>query len=203
MLSLLAAAAAFSAPEPQYIDSWISPAIDFPQKGIQKSELVLLAIEVTVNPQGYVELCRSQILSGNPKMGPYTCKLIGFRALFRPARDLSGRKAFGVFRFHVGWWNGDGPPPTDKQQNWDFEVTAQGSPASMKPPEINRIQFAVDASGQILACDAESKEMSADLARLACGQLTQQLSIAPAKTRSGKVVPSIQDAVVHIVVGQP
>ena len=66
MLSLLAVAAAFSAPEPQYMDSWISPAIDFPQKGIPKKELVRLAIEVTVNPQGYVESCRSQILSGNP-----------------------------------------------------------------------------------------------------------------------------------------
>jgi hypothetical protein len=203
MLSLLAAAAAFSAPEPQYIDSWISPAIDFPQKGIQKNELVHLAIEVTVNPQGYVESCRSRVLSGNPSMGPYSCKLIGLRALFRPARDLSGRRVFGVFRLYAAWWKGDDPPPTDKQRSWNFEVAAQGSPASMKQPVIKRIQFAVDANGRVLACDAKSKDMSADLARLACGQLTQRFGIAPARTRSGRVVPSVQDALVHFVVGQP
>lgn len=203
MLFFLAAAAAFSAPEPQYIESWISPAIDFPQKGIQKNELVHLAIEVTVNPQGYAESCQSRVLSGNPSMGSYSCKLIGLRALFRPARDLSGRRTFGMFRLHLAWWKGDGRPPMDQQRNWNFEVATQGLPASMKQPVVKRIQFAVDANGRVLACDAESKDMSSEMAQLACGQLAKQFTVAPARTRSGRAVPSVQDALVHFVARQP
>lgn len=197
MLLLVAAVVAFTAPDPMYMDSWLSPALDFPRKGLPPNKFVKLSIELTVNPNGYMENCRSMALSGNPAMGPYTCKLIGYRAYFRPARDLSGRKSYGVYRTRVSWWNGDGSPP-DVPQTWDFEARVAALPPSLKEPVVQRIKFAVDAAGRILACGAEGNA-SAELAAQACAQLPQSFRVEPARTRSGRAVPSVQDAAVHLV----
>jgi len=197
MIYLLAAAVGFSAPVPVYLDTWISPAIDFPRKGVTPDRLHTVGAEITVNPSGYVESCRAYFVIGNPSMGPYTCRLIQLRALFQPARDANGHRTFGIYRQRMSWWMGKAKPPLEGNPDWDFVIPVSSVSPDLKLPELHRIKFEVDSAGSVSRCAADDAVEA--LGALACAQLSQKFKVEPARTRSGKAVSSIQNIVVRYV----
>jgi hypothetical protein len=200
MLPLVFAAAAFSAPESIHADSWISPAIDFPRSGVPKDTLVMNAIEVTVNRYGRPEGCRVYASIGNPKMAPYTCRLIQLRAMFKPARDESGRRAYGVYRNRLYWYLSDKRELPKVERAGDFQVPIDHAPpGEAKLPFHELIEFVVDENGQVRDCKGAGDWKDPSFASIACKQLPTRFSIAPARTRQGKAVASVQLATVEFV----
>ena len=195
MITLFAAAAAFSAPVPLDQDTWF---VDF--RGQPKGgPFTVIASEITVNQYGYVEGCRAQVVVGMPAWAPFTCTLIKRRARFQPAR-MAGRRTFGVFRLRTVWSQG-GPLPKDRP-TWDFVIPLSTGPIDVEPSTLNKVAFAVDANGRIQECHASGDWKRPQLASIACAALPQKLAIEPARNRRGRSVDSVQDAVVRFVGAQ-
>lgn len=198
-LALAAAIAAYSAPVPVYRDTWISPAIDFPQRGINSDSYTLMTTELTVNPHGGLIGCRAKIIAGNAGMGRYTCALLKTRALFEPARDPSGRRMYGIDREVIGWALLQKlSPPVDIPGAAQFEVKVSRLPSGMKQPARSKIQFAVDVGGSISSCSPLRDDKEPALAQLACGALGPAFHVEPALDNKGRPVPSVQNATVEL-----
>lgn len=202
-------AASFMAPEPQFQDSWFSPYLDIPRRGLKQDSWTSILIELTVNTQGTAVGCEANVVHGNPNMGPYTCKRMMSRARLRPARDAAGNKVYGVYRTAVKWWIGPSKMP-DVEKLAHFRGTTGKLPPGMKAPALVTIQFEVDAAGRIGGCDLyrynapdwhvsdQDRREAEQLAPLACGLMTKTGSIRAAKTRGGEPVASIQIATIRL-----
>nr|WP_294170996.1 hypothetical protein [uncultured Sphingomonas sp.] len=195
MITLVAAAAAFSAPVPLDQNTWFVGFRGQPKEG----PFTVVASEITVNQYGYVEGCRAQVAVGMPAWAPFTCALIKRRARFQPAR-IAGRRTFGVFRLRTLWSQG-GPLPEDKP-TWDFVIPLSTAPIDLEPFSVTKIAFAVDANGRIQGCGAKGSWKHPELANIACAALPQKLAIEPTKDRRGKPMDSVQDAAVRFVGAQ-
>lgn len=190
-------AASFVAPEPMFEDSWISPVIDIPRTGLQPDVMTSMAVELTVNTRGDATACTARVVTGNPKMGPYTCGLLKDRARFRPARDSAGKKIYGLYRTSVGWWIGPGQPP--EQETPEHFRFVESYPIGSESAAFVRIAFAVDAEGNVSGCSPKSPNDNPVFAALACDHMKRLTSMQPARSRTGKPVPSVQTAAVRLV----
>jgi hypothetical protein len=208
MIFVLAAAAAalapptghYTAPLAKYADSWIAPYFDWPEGAVQAGTYTAVSFELTVNPYGGISDCKVIKVVGNGGMGDLTCKLLRARARFDPARDQSGARLYGIYRNSIVWWL-----PTDSQRSWhspenaQYRITVDQLPPGTKEPAVAYIQFAVDQAGQASSCTPEGKEHR-ELAEIACAHLGPVFKSAPARDRSGRLVDSVQDAKVELVV---
>lgn len=197
LLMLAATLGTYTAPVPVHRDSWISAAIDFPVKGVDRNTFTGVAVDITVTPRGGVSECRGRAIAGNPGMAGYTCKLLAARALFEPARDPSGRRMFGVHRDLFYWVNVDQPATLKHRADVQFEVKVPQLPAGTKEPAIALVQFAVDPVGSASSCSPVPKETA--LAQLACAALGPAFRAEPARDRKGRPVPSVQNARVRLI----
>lgn len=207
MLLMLAAAAAISAPVPAMNYDWFSGVYDWPNKGVGKNQLVNIAVDVTVNPYGYMQSCVSHVRSGLQALGPYVCSRLGARAEFDVARDARGRRVYGIYRTSVVLWNGDAKDLPKHIETSNFTISRNDGVAAPDNGTFT-IQFAVDADGHPSTCNLaptvgyglnrRKQQIEAPLVEQACKDLPLKMHIEPARDRSGRAVPSVQTADVSV-----
>jgi hypothetical protein len=204
LVAIAAAAAAaeagtYTAPVPRHLDSWIAPVLDFPVRGIEKEVFNIVDVHLTVNQYGGMAACSARSVRGNPNMAEYTCDILKNRTEFKPARDPSGKRMFGVYRVTINWWlSEDKPPPEDYDRPAEFQLETNALPTDPKDRLVS-IQFAVDTAGNGSSCSAAEYEENAALAQSACERLAGRLRVQPARDRGGRPVPSVQAARVKFV----
>jgi len=207
MIAMLAAAAAFTAPVPAMTNDWFSPVYDWPKNGLRPNELLVVAAEITVNRNGYMERCTGHVYSGIPEMGPYVCSRLKLRNVFEPARDPQKQRMYGVYRNFVVLFNGGRDtdfPKAYRSSNFDIAAPA----GSNAPKRGFFIQFAVDAQGRPSACSLvreagfglsrHRQVVDAAIVERACSELPRRMRLEPARDRKGVAVPSVQNALVGI-----
>ena len=210
MLTLLAAATAFTAPVPAMDYDWFSGIYDWPKNGIKQNELVIVQVDVTVNPHGYIEGCEGHVRAGIPQLGPYVCGRLRMRGEFDPARDGENRRTYGIYRTAVVLWNGDSKDFPKKPGVTDFTIVNSGG-AKTPIGDSLVIQFAVDTQGKpsMNTCSAvrtlgyglNRTKQSVDpaLVAQACAELSLKMKLEPARNPSGRAVPSVQSANVEVI----
>jgi hypothetical protein len=211
MIHLLAAAAVYSAPVPAMNYDWFSAVYDFPRNGIKENELVIVQVDNTINPHGYIQGCTGHVYAGIPQMGPYVCSRLRQRGEFDPARDPSGRRMFGVYRTFVVLWTGSKRENFPKDyRHTDFDVSVPASIDLGKEKSVV-VQFAVDAQGHTSSCSQaavvgyglykEKQSVNPAAMSLACEAVPTKLHVEPAHDSSGKPVASVQNAIVGLKSG--
>ena len=208
MLSLLAAAAAATAPVPAMTTDWWSNHYDTPKKGLAPGEVSLVVAEITVTQRGAVGACVGRAYVGNPQMGPYVCSRLKLRAKFRPARDPEGKKVVGIYRKMITVANlaPDGSSTFSfKTPRFGISVPAEPGVTSDSPFEI---QFYLAADGQMSSCSL-IEEVGINLERhkqnvdprtveRACAQVPVQLKPVPPRDKGGNPMPTAQNALVTV-----
>jgi hypothetical protein len=215
MLGILltaAAAAQLSAPVPLNLKEWVTPS-DWPPYMLQKTDVWWdVGVRLVVAADGTLRACIIQTRSGSSDADQLTCDLIRKRARFQPARWTDGSPVTGVYSTTVAWISSTmafyAPMRPPKGHDADLDVSVEQLPPGLKSPSLVRAMFAVDESGKISSCSAETSEnyIKAEndpvLVPIACAQI--QASFAPLsfKDSSGKPVRSVQDALVRFVKSQ-
>ena len=215
MLGIILAAAAasqLSAPVPTNLKDWVT-FDDWPPYMLQKVDVWWdVGVRLVVAADGTLRACIIQTRSGSSDADQLTCDLIKKRARFRAARWTDGSPVTGVYSTTVAWISSTmafyDPMRPPKGHDADLDVSVEQLPAGMKSPSLVRAMFAVDASGNVLSCTAETSEnyIKAEndpaLVPIACDQLQKSFTPLSFKDSSGKAVPSVQDALVRFVKSQ-
>lgn len=209
MISMLTAAAVFTAPVPAMTNDWFSPVYDWPKTGLRPNELLVVEAEITVNPRGYMQSCTGHVYSGIPAMGPYVCSRLRLRNVFEPARDAEKHRIYGVYRNFIILFSGSRNTkefPKDYRHS-DFDIAV---PAGSKlSTHYFIIQFAVDAQGRPSHCSLVAQagfglgrhrqEIAPAIVERACADVPLNLHVAPTRDGSGNAVPSVQNATVGLI----
>jgi hypothetical protein len=163
-------------------------ADDTPVTLITPDKVQTVAMALTVGPDGKVRRCSVEATSGNPKLDSYTCDITARRAKFSPS------PTYVIWRTHVDWWVGDGHAP--KSTYSDLALTVTALPAGLPSPVVVKLLFAVDHSGHVSHCRPESENEPVSLVSTACEQLAKILRPRSARSESGNLVDSEQNATV-------
>jgi hypothetical protein len=203
----LAAAAQISGPVPMSLKDWFRPD-DVPPYLMQKSDGYWdVSVRLVVAADGTLRACIVQTSSGISDLDRLTCDLIKKRARFRAARWTDGSPVTGVYSTSVAWIVSTmafiDPLRPAKGHDADLDITVGQLPPGAKSPSLVRAMFAVDASGNLSSCAAETTdnfiraENDAALVPIACDQLSKNFKALSFKDSRGSPVVSVQDALVR------
>ncbi|MEO8175964.1 MAG: hypothetical protein ABI626_04820 [Sphingomicrobium sp.] len=195
----LALAAQLSAPVPTN-DLLVRPA-DVPLELLRADEMKLVQFRITVTPAGKSQDCQIELSSGNPKIDAMTCSVIKRRAHFRPATDVNGNAAYGVYRAFITWWMGDNSKAPPSVTTRDLDITVKTLPRGVQSPVPVKLMIAVDADGHPSSCKGERATDNPGLVEAGCGQLVKAYTAVPARSSTGTLVPSVQTATVLFMKG--
>ena len=200
LLSLAAAAAGlYTAPVPVHKDTWISPALDFPVRGVKADALNVVVVELTVNPYGGMSDCQGRATHGNPNMAGYVCDVLKNRTTFKPARDPAGKRMWGVYRQTFVWWLADkAMPPENYDRPANFQLEFDRLPPGVKDGAAGEIQFVIDTAGNGSSCSPTEANSDPAFMQMVCERLSTRLHFPPAKDRAGRPVPSVQNAWIRL-----
>lgn len=173
---------------------------DFPSY-LEKADVRrLMFIRIDVLRNGAPLDCEVEISSGDKALDRYTCELIIKRAHFSSATWPDGSVAYGVIRSWLSWaYNFSGPPGS---VHGDLDVTVNQMPKGIRSPHSELLLLAVDETGHIEACEADTPGLSKtqksdpELAQLACGQLKKTYTPRPPIVE-GHPKRSVQTAIVQ------
>jgi hypothetical protein len=160
----------------------------------------IIGFGVTVTPNGKNHGCQIEKSSGLPELDAYTCGLVVKRARFKPATATSGQPVFGVYRAYTVYRVADEPLPPDYLSAPTFSVSVPILPHGIKPrPEV-RLMFSVAPDGAMSSCTEEPSRSTPKANRVlvpvACDHLLKDYTAIPTRDERGKVVLSVQDAIV-------
>ncbi|WP_395623726.1 TonB family protein [Sphingomonas daechungensis] len=189
----LLAIAEIGAAEPKN-SNWLSPQ-DTPTRVMPSNVVQSVGIGVTVTPEGKFQSCTVEKSSGNSLLDQHTCKIVQRRARFRPAVDLAGSAAYGVYRVNISWYVGDGLPPPSFGLP-DAEVRLSTAPPKTRLPLALIVKFVVDEQGRMSNCAGAGKKANPELVTVACDQILKSYRATPARTAYGVAVPSVQSGTV-------
>jgi hypothetical protein len=204
----LAAAAQISAPVPTNLREWFS-ARDVPDYlGRTGGGTWKVGVRLVVGSDAALRVCYVQNSSGIADLDKLTCSLIEKRARFQPARWSDGSAVVGVFSTAVTWsvmTPFEGPPQFNlpKGSEADLDVSINQLPAGAKSPSLVRVMFAVDSTGKMLSCAAETTEnfIRAEndpvLIPVACDQLLASYKPLRINDAAGRPIRTVQDALVR------
>jgi hypothetical protein len=196
----IALAAQLAAPAPLNYP-WIGPE-DVPQYlGLRGEGVWFIPTRLVVAPTGQLERCEVELSSGITELDRHTCALLLRRAKFQAARWTDGSAVYGVYRTVIAYGTSNFPPlPT---QDWaDLRFVVNQLPKGLKSRAVVRVMFAVDFDGQASACVGEPPS-PAILVELACQEVVKDYKAIPLKDSAGKLVPSVQNAIVEFSKGKP
>jgi hypothetical protein len=204
----IALAAQLSAPVTTNPANWLS-GDDVPQYLISKEHgLWIVYIRLTVTPENSILGCQIERSSGISDLDDFTCRKIVDRAKFKSAVAADGSATFGVYRTSVKWSVSDTlPGDTSNLSDPDLDLFVQRLPNGAQSVASVNLMFSVDAVGQMSGCTAETRPLEPvddpALVPVACDALMKGYKAVPAKDASGRVVPSIQDAIVRFSTSHP
>jgi|1186.fasta_scaffold75665_2 TonB family protein len=196
-IALLAVAQLSAPPAKNLVGLFASDDVPLQMLGDEADRTV--GIRLTVRPEGQVQSCEVEYSSGIAELDLYTCKLAAKRSKFAPA-SRNGTPAYAVYRLPVRYLVTSGrrspvPPRAD------FTIRINELPRDVRSPAAIHLVFEVDERGHPSACKAEDIQgkfhADAQLVGRACDQLLKDYTAIPARDEGGKVVPSVQDAIVQ------
>jgi hypothetical protein len=175
---------------------------------LQKDGTWNVGVRLALAPDGTLRVCYAEKSSGIADLDRLTCNLIEKRARFQAAHWIDGSTVTGVYSTTVTWSVStpfEGPPQFAPQRggNADLDISVNQLPPGLKSPALARVMFAVDPTGNMSSCTAESgdnfvhAENDPALVPIACDQVLKSYKPIPVKNSAGAAVPSVQDALVR------
>ena len=191
---ILYLASQLSAPTPTPLH-WIRND-DYPRQYIEAGRSFEIDIRATVRPDGTIQDCSVEKSSGDQAFDKFNCVLLIKRAKFKPATDVHGQPAFGVFRTRTKWMLDYGK---EKRSPGDLKLSVAKLPDKLKSPTFVIVAVAVDTASQPSDCASAMQDQNMALVKVACAQLVRSYRALPARLPTGEVIPSIQTARVTFV----
>ena len=115
--------------------AWVG-ADDYPADALRAGAQGAVTVALTIDPAGRVAGCLVSASSGNASLDAATCRLIGRRANFSPARDRRGRAVAGTVTKRIRWIiPPDAPEPIAEQVMRTHVTLAQGKVAGCASTE--------------------------------------------------------------------
>lgn len=96
---------------------------DYPPEAWRNGEEGMVAVRLTVDPNGKVADCVVTISSGFPSLDVQTCRIIWMRAQFIPARDAEGAAVQDTYNQRIRWELPKGSPGEIEEQYSRFILT--------------------------------------------------------------------------------
>jgi len=180
----------FTAPEPVNPGS-VFFVSDYPQGALARNLGGFARYEATIDPTGKVERCDLLVPTGVADLDSATCRLVRSRARFKPALDANGQPTFGVYRAWNSWQVGKWLEAR-RPRSFDLSLALSRLPENMASPTYVSVVTSVDDTGKMTGCRPFSPNQESKLSKLACEQVMALKDWAPAKTRSGVPVSSVQ-----------
>lgn len=166
-----------SKPEPRgRPQAWLTDD-DYPTRSLNRREFGTVKFRADVDAEGNITGCQVTGSSGYSDLDEMVCKQLLKRAVFRPARDASGKEVpyFYNGSFH---WNLPGRPgghnPVSDIASTPFGVVVElkAVPKSYAHPALLRLVF---AAGKMKACKVEAGSGNPKLDTIACEQAAIQV----------------------------
>jgi hypothetical protein len=171
VLALIAASSMVAA-------QWPSPVVgqdDYPTTALLRDKSAATMLEILIDPEGKVVKCTESGVVGDKQLASEMCKIAKHKKA-TPARDMSGKPAFGFRRDFAslslpGTYQGDqignvGPAP-------DVDIQVASVPAGSQVPVIVNLTIAVDKAGKTAGCEYSKGGANAAFAKVACNQVRQ------------------------------
>jgi TonB family protein len=136
---------------------------DYPREAWRNGEQGIVAVTLTVSPDGKVADCVVNQSSGSPSLDVQTCRILWTRAHFTPARDAQGRPVQDTFHQRIRW------------------ELPEGNPADMEE-RFSRLILAVDTERAVVDCRYEASQTPKSMATHCPGNIEamqQLISSAP------------------------
>lgn len=194
MLVMLAAMAAAQMAPPKPVKPWMT--IDDYFDNINGGQEGASLIRVIVSPTGKPEACEIEWSTGNSRMDRLACTLAMRRSSFNAARDDKGQAAWGEFQEVINFYTPDEKasryPLTKKP---DAELTVKHLPSSVEEATV-AVAIAIDKKGAVTSCSGEA-DQDAELASVACEQLSAQWTATPAFDSAGSPIAYVASRKVH------
>lgn len=111
-------------------------AADYPATALRAAKEGTTAVAVTINPEGRVDGCFVESSAGDASLDSATCRILGSRARFEPARNAQGQPVPSAMTVRIRWQL----PPNSRIPitAWQMRSTAT-----------------LAANGQLLSCSEE------------------------------------------------
>lgn len=136
---------------------------DYPREAIRNGEEGIVAVTLTVGPDGKVADCAVDQSSGSPSLDVQTCRILWSRAQFTPARDAQGKPVQDTYTQRIRW------------------ELPEGTPAELKE-EYSRTILTVDGERSVVNCRNEASrpdKIPDSLCPAIIEEMRKLVSIAP------------------------
>jgi protein TonB len=97
-----AAPVAMPARAVQWLSNYVGMS-DYPAEARRLRQQGVVRYELTIGTNGRPIACRVLTSSGSPSLDEATCRVMGGRARFHPARDAAGRPTIDRIRHSINW----------------------------------------------------------------------------------------------------
>jgi hypothetical protein len=211
MMVWLALAAQFSLPVPvsKHVRDVreLFSADDFPDYVLTARKSRIVYTRTTVQPDGRIQGCVTELTSGEPRLDKFTCATIVKRAKLLAATWTDGTPAFGVLRLPVAWLIVDAPLTHEESLRAevpDLDLVVNRLPKGAHSLAGVYLRVAADEDGRPLACadypplsESGVKWYFPELVPIACQGVMSSLKLHPAIDAAGKPVRSVQSVTVR------
>jgi hypothetical protein len=155
---------------------WPTPVVadaDYPRTALLKQKSAATLLEIVTDPEGKVVKCTASASVGDDQLASEMCG-IAKRKKANPARDASGRAAFG-FRREFASLSLPGTYQADQIGNFgpapDVDIQVASVPAGSPTPVLVDLTIAVDKTGKTTGCEYSKGNSAAAFAAVACKQV--------------------------------
>jgi hypothetical protein len=145
-------------------------------------------VRLKISPQGAVETCALELVSGYGAFDLRFCSLIS-RAQFRPATDAEGNPLYGVVGVGVHYL---GAEVSVDHASPDVELTLERLPAGASIHPVAQLAVLVSSDGRLEACEVVTSSGVAALDHAACASGLASIGLQAATDQAGTRVRSLQ-----------
>jgi TonB family protein len=167
--------------------SWVTND-DYPPVAKNSRQMGIVGFRLDVDDKGKVSDCHLTRSSGFALLDVQTCRVLTYRASFKPARDAFGKAVPATFSSNFRWeLPGVGEEKLKRLASlvgtpFDITVNLARLPADYRAPAVVHLLF---GHGEANACSVDTSSGSAKLDAIACEQ-ARLLVKPPAKPKSGE-----------------
>jgi len=155
-------------------------------------------VQLVVSPEGSAVSCTRAFANGPDSNVDAFCAMLRTRNRYAPARDASGRPAYGVAYLWSHWtkgkWTGSDVPSWNSP---DLSLTVNRMPAGFEEGSLFRIALQVNAAGAVEACAAAMPGLASAVEDFLCREAAAG-AVAPATDGQGRAVARVQEYLVRL-----
>lgn len=176
---------------------------DYPNAAQRADEQGTVFVRLLVAPTGRAQRCTIIRTSGSSLLDGTTCAVFLKRTRFKPARGRESTATYGILNTAVTWIIPDSAtkPAEAIQMPPDLSLTVNRLPTGIAAPAIVNVVLSFDATGHSIGYAAARDTIAANLAPLACSQISKDWPAQPERDDGGVPVPYVRTADVQFSTG--